>query len=147
MSHRTYTLADGQTIRLAPKPWWLRWSDKGTFITLRTIFCPPEAYDLPEAWRHVLAHEAVHVRQQQELGLVRFLWRWLTNRKARLTLEAEGYAAQICHLRRSRGMIAAAEEHLWAAGRLASRSYLCAARTELEASKAIQDAIDRRSPC
>lgn len=147
MNSRTYTLQDGQTVRLAPKPWWLRWTDKGTFITLRTIYCPPEAYDLPDAWRHVIAHEAVHVRQQQELGLTRFLWRWLTNRKQRLALEAEGYAAQVCAIRRLRGPIAGTEEHLWAAERLASSSYLHAARSVTEGLDAIASAIARRSPC
>ena len=56
-------------------PWWLRpWLMRGVIaITLgRTIFLRGACDD------RLLRHELVHVRQVRQLGLLRFLWRYMT---------------------------------------------------------------------
>lgn len=40
---------------------------------------------------NLIAHELVHIEQQKRLGLCRYLWRYLTRRDFRYTVEFEAY--------------------------------------------------------
>jgi len=42
----------------------------------------------------VLAHEMVHIRQVEAMGVIPFYWNYATNRAFRRSVEAEGYAKQ-----------------------------------------------------
>jgi hypothetical protein len=39
----------------------------------------------------LLAHEMVHIGQQRRLGLLTYLWRYLTSRDFRISMEKEAY--------------------------------------------------------
>jgi len=39
----------------------------------------------------ILAHEMVHVRQQKQIGLVKYLFKYLTNSDFRVAIEYEAY--------------------------------------------------------
>jgi len=55
-------------------PWWLR-----LFVhrNVAAITLGRRIYIAEEATEAILRHELVHVRQAGELGLVRFLWRYV----------------------------------------------------------------------
>jgi len=44
-----------------------------------------------------LAHEQAHAAQQREIGVLRFWWRYLTDRAFRQASEVEAYRVQIAH--------------------------------------------------
>jgi hypothetical protein len=77
-------------------PWWLRpFLMKGVVaITLGKNIWLRKGME-EEAREHVLVHERVHVRQQAELGVLRFLVRYLfeyfRNRLVRRMSAAEAY--------------------------------------------------------
>lgn len=83
---------------LKVKPWWLRiLTPAFTWVTFHpTIYVPRgvDAFSFPE----ILAHEKIHLRQQEEVGKWRYLWRYLTSAPFRLRMEAEGVAAEILNL-------------------------------------------------
>lgn len=82
-------------MNLKPKPFWLRWfTNTGTWVTLApTIYHP--AHMLPQQHPELVAHEVVHIWQQESAGKWRWLWSWFTNRSFRLAVEAEGIAAEV----------------------------------------------------
>jgi hypothetical protein len=86
-------------------PWWLRMfvHRRTIAITLGRRIYIAEGHDTDA----LLRHELVHVRQAGELGLVRFLWRYVVeyvrNRRSGMThddayraisFEAEAFAAE-----------------------------------------------------
>lgn len=43
----------------------------------------------------LIGHEMVHYREQQETGVVRWVWKYLTDKDFRLSAELRGYAEQV----------------------------------------------------
>lgn len=83
-------------MRLAPKPWWLFWYPRKTWVTWNGTVYHPRGVD-PSTKPHFLTHEAVHVRQQSQMGRWTFLWKYVTDKSERLDLEAEAFAAEKQH--------------------------------------------------
>jgi hypothetical protein len=83
------------TWKILPKPWWLFWTGADTCQTIGNIYCPDFVFRNQASFQHLLAHEAVHAREQEALGVARWLAKWAFSRSFRLHAEARGYAAQI----------------------------------------------------
>jgi hypothetical protein len=72
-------IADSQARVRVGYPWWLRpfLAHDVVAITLgRTIFL--RAGEITHKTNRLLRHELVHVRQVNQLGFLRFLWRYTT---------------------------------------------------------------------
>lgn len=81
--------------RIRPKPWWLEaFTQPYQWVSLAGTIYHPEDIE-PYRWPTLIAHESVHLEQQQRDGLFRFLWRYLTNPHARLEYEAEAIAVEV----------------------------------------------------
>lgn len=80
------------------KPWWLRlFTASHTWVTIHpNIYVPPgtDPFSFPE----IIAHEKVHLRQQDETGLWKWLWRYITRPAFRLQEESEGAAVEILNV-------------------------------------------------
>lgn len=126
---------------LKPKPLWIRAFTKPyQWVTLgSTIYHP--TYEIPSRWPTIVEHEKVHVAQQARDGVARFLWRYLTDREARLAYEAEAIAEEYLHT--------APQARLgvldWYAQALAGPPYRRAARSALAALEVLTNAIAERS--
>lgn len=62
-----------------PADWW---------VAISPCIYHPRAID-PMKWPTVVAHEEVHIRQQDGYGLVRWLWRYGVSREFRFEQEVE----------------------------------------------------------
>lgn len=124
--------------RLCPKPWWLRLvTSPGTWVTLSPIIYHPASMP-PRLFPGLVAHETVHIWQQESTGKWRFLWRWFTSKRFRLAVEAEGIAAEILAAHPfDRAPLVTAYADL-----LAGRMYFWAARTPMDARCAIVRALN-----
>jgi hypothetical protein len=123
---------------IRPKPWWLRAITASyQWVTIAPHIYHPSDRD-PLAFPAILAHEDVHLRRQQRMGVWSWLWRYLTSRSFRLAEEAMGIAAEIRaeHPDRQRVLLETYSEAL------ASSVYLWAASCPQEARMAILDAVD-----
>ncbi len=79
-----------------PKPWWLFWIGAGRWVTVAPHIYHPRDITEPQDHPSIIAHERVHLRQQQEApSLLGWLWRYCTNRAFRLQQEAEAVAVEI----------------------------------------------------
>ena len=72
---------DAVRVRRAPKPMRRLWGRDIHAMTLgNTIFLDPTMLGAVSGRTGVLlVHELVHVRQWQDMGVVRFLWRYLSS--------------------------------------------------------------------
>jgi hypothetical protein len=80
--------------QLRPHPWWLFWLPSWFWITISPCIYHPSNVD-PAKWPAIVAHESVHLRQQAAGSKVWWFLRYIFSGKFRLTVEAEGYAAEI----------------------------------------------------
>lgn len=65
-------------------------------ITKRTIFaCYPDVYTDYPLTEDLAVHENVHLRQQQEVGLIEWIYDFLYNPEKRLEYEIEAYREQL----------------------------------------------------
>ncbi len=70
---------DSVRVRTAPKLMRRFWGPGITAMTLsRTIFLDPKLMTKMQGRPLILVHELVHVRQWGELGILRFLWRYVS---------------------------------------------------------------------
>lgn len=105
------TLVANAGARVRAFPWWLKpFLQRGVIgITLgRTVFLSEKFVQRPQAEvERLVRHELVHVRQVGQLGLLRFLWKYLAEyignlRKGmshneayrRVSFEEEAYRAE-----------------------------------------------------
>lgn len=49
----------------------------------------------PTVWKAIVEHELVHIRQQKEMGLLKWLFKYLSNKKFRLDQEVEAFIQQL----------------------------------------------------
>lgn len=81
------------------RPWCFRfWLAPYQWLTFSPATYAPEAYwaaPASAAWPPIVAHEAVHIRQQEAMGRWRWLWRYLTDKDFKLDQEAQGIAAEV----------------------------------------------------
>lgn len=115
-------------MNVRPKPWWLFWQDPNTWVTLAGTIYHPKKLD-PSKYPWILAHEQIHVQQQEEDGWLRFLWAYLTLRRARMEYEAEAFAAERPFWSREEWLTARASF----AADLTGWHYVYAARNQREA--------------
>ena len=80
---------------LKEKPWWLKiFVPRNAWVTIYPNVYYPEGVDTklePE----IITHEGVHLRQQHEYGLYKWLWRYFTNDNFRLDQEAKAMAVEL----------------------------------------------------
>jgi hypothetical protein len=70
---------DQVVVRSAPRLMRRFWVQGISAMTIRNrIFIDPEAMTARHGPGILLVHELIHVRQWEQLGVVRFLWRYLT---------------------------------------------------------------------
>lgn len=80
------------------KPWWLNIFTPGyAWVTWLPCIYVPHGVDA-FSWPEIIAHEKIHLRQQEEVGRWRYLWRYLTDADFRLDSEAEAMAVEILYL-------------------------------------------------
>ena len=79
---------------LKPRPWWLWWLSETTWMTIDESIYHPRNID-PTKFPWLVAHEEVHVKQQEEIGWVIWIYKWLTDKNFRLTQEAAGIAKEL----------------------------------------------------
>jgi hypothetical protein len=80
---------------LKEKPWWLKiFVPRNAWVTIYPNIYYPEGTDIklePE----IITHEKVHLKQQSEYGLLKWLWRYFTNKSFRLDQEAKAMAIEL----------------------------------------------------
>jgi len=77
------------------KPFWLRWfTSKGTWVTITPNIYVPDGVD-PYSRPAVIAHEEVHIKQQNAYGKWRWLLTYCLSRQFMLEQEAEGIAMEL----------------------------------------------------
>lgn len=81
--------------RLRVKPWWLRLvTAPWQWVTFSPTIYHPDTRD-PASFPALVAHEAVHLRQQEAYGRWAWAWRYLWSPSFRLSQEVEGIAAEV----------------------------------------------------
>ena len=81
---------------LKPKPQWLdRLTPAGSWVTLSPDIYYPSYVKNPYLYPDIIAHEKVHIRQQNEMGLKLWVTRYFSDREFRVDHECEAAAAQI----------------------------------------------------
>ena len=75
-----------------PKPNWLFFIPSGFWVTLYPNIYHPKGV-IPEQYPYIIVHEQVHLKQQKD-RLIKWLFKYIFNRKFRLTMEVEAYATQ-----------------------------------------------------
>lgn len=80
---------------LKEKPWWLKiFVPRNAWVTIYPHIYYPEGADTklePE----IITHENVHLKQQSEYGLLKWMWRYFTNDAFRLDQEAKAMAVEL----------------------------------------------------
>jgi len=78
-----------------PKPFWLRWfTPKGAWVTITPNIYVPDGVD-PYSYPAVIAHEEIHIKQQNAYGKYRWLLTYVLSKKFMLEQEAEGIAMEL----------------------------------------------------
>jgi hypothetical protein len=74
--------------------WWLFWFNKSRWITIYPNIYHPEYIDLAK-YQPVINHENVHLRQQEYMGLYKWLFKYIVSRSFRLDQEVEAIAVEL----------------------------------------------------
>ena len=83
---------------IKPKPTWLRAiTPRGTWVTIYPHIYYPESVIDPNLaiYKDIVIHEQTHLRQQTEMGLEKWMIRYLTDPGFRVDQECEAVANQI----------------------------------------------------
>ena len=125
---------------LKPKPWWLFFTGPGVWVTLSPNIYQPRGAAYSE---RIVQHELVHLHRQRALGLGRWLFRYVTSRSFRLSEEAMAFKHELRFC-----VDAAHRDHVveQAARQLAWFNYWFAARSEVQARRAIEAAVPPEMP-
>lgn len=80
---------------LEEKPWWLKiFVPHNVWVTIYpNIYYPCDSN--PSLESEIVAHEKVHLKQQSEYGLLKWMWRYFTNKTFRLDQEAKAMAVEL----------------------------------------------------
>ena len=116
---------------LKPHPWWLFWLNRKRWISIYPHIYHP-VYINPIYYPAIISHEDVHLIQQQNYGLIKWIFKYIFNRKFRLHAEAEGIAAELYISKDSPNFYV---------DQLCSFDYLWAAKSKEEALEVINAAI------
>lgn len=120
---------------LKEKPWWLKiFVPRNAWVTIYPHVYYPEN-DNPTLEVEIVIHENVHLKQQSEYGLYKWLWRYFTNKAFRLDQEAKAMAVELltrpAHMR---------EDYIkYYAGNLSGSFYHHAASSFESAAQKIRD--------
>lgn len=123
------------------KPWWLRavTSPNMSVTIAPNIYLSDKAYDDPYERAMTVAHEEVHIRQQTDMGLTKWMLRYFTDGAFRLDQEAEAYATGLLMLPPEKFVM----ELAWVCQELAGPSYHGAAKSLLEAQTAVLNWVNK----
>jgi hypothetical protein len=75
------------------KPWYLAIFTSGRWVTTYPYINLPND-TVPEKFPWLVAHETVHLGQQEAMGKWKWYWRYFTSRAFRLDQEADGVVAE-----------------------------------------------------
>ena len=75
------------------KPWYLAIFTAGRWVTVYPYINLPSDTN-PSDFPWIVAHESVHLKQQQAMGVGKWMWRYFTDRAFRLDQEAAGAVAE-----------------------------------------------------
>jgi hypothetical protein len=122
---------------LKTKPFWLSpFVGNLVWVTIYPNIYYPEGIN-PNLEPEIIAHENVHLKQQNDYGKWRWLWRYLTSKSFRLDQEAKAIAVEILH--RQADM---RDQYIsWYANMLAGKNYHKAAKSPAIARLAIEKEI------
>lgn len=83
-------------IRLKKKCFPLFWLGASGVTIGKVIYVREDVWNRMDMRRRAgfLAHEAVHVRQEEEVGVIKFLWKYITSKTYRFQVEVEAYAVE-----------------------------------------------------
>jgi len=119
--------------QLKVRPWWLCCIPSGYWVTLRpTIYYPATVKD-PTVYPNVIAHECVHIGQQNEGNFLWWLVRYVCVPSFRLRMEVAAYAAEADVCAKLGDANLASETVSQAAAALSSWKYCWAASSNNEA--------------
>ena len=118
---------------LKVRPWWLGFIPQGYWVTLRPNIYYPATVPDPTAYPNVIAHECVHIWQQNQGNFLWWLVRYVCVPSFRLKMEAAAYAAEADACAKWGDHALANTTVEQAAAALASWKYLWAASSESEA--------------
>ena len=80
---------------LKEKPWWLKiFVPRNAWVTIYPNIYYPDS-DNPKLEKEIVTHENVHLKQQSEYGLLKWMWRYFTNKAFRLDQEAKAMAVEL----------------------------------------------------
>ena len=87
-----------ESYKLRPKPFWLRWlTPKNTWVAIFTRIYHPKGIDTGQ-YPALFGHEMMHLSQQREKGLIKWLFKYLTSKRFRLQQEVEAIVAELSFL-------------------------------------------------
>ena len=80
------------------KPWWLTLvTPASAWVTIHPNIYYPEGTVVTD-WPDIIAHENVHLSQQEKMGRFLWLFRYFTNRSFRLDQECEAIVAELFNM-------------------------------------------------
>jgi hypothetical protein len=80
---------------LKEKPWWLKiFVPRNAWVTIYPNIYYPDC-DNPNLEPEIVVHENVHLKQQSQYGLYKWLWRYFTNKAFRLDQEVKAMAVEL----------------------------------------------------
>lgn len=80
------------------KPWWLTiFTPASAWVTIYPNIYHPQGL-IPSEWPDIIAHESIHLSQQEKTGRFKWLFKYFTNKSFRLDQECEGIVAELFNL-------------------------------------------------
>ena len=116
---------------LKPKPWWLFWLPSNVWITLNpNIYYP--SIENPTEYPHLVAHEGVHIKQQESSNLLPWIFKYIFHKSFRFQMEVEAMATEAYVAGRTFGTVFADQRIKANADALAgSLYYWCAPNSQI----------------
>ena len=80
---------------LKQKPWWLRpFVGTYTWVTISPNIYYPSSLD-PNQYPTIIEHEKIHIAQQDQMGLLKWLYKYFTSKPFRFDQEVAAFRVEL----------------------------------------------------
>lgn len=82
-------------MKLVKRPFFIFWLQDYQWMTVKPWIFYPRNVDLNDPrYAPLVKHESVHIKQQKNMGTIKWLFKYLTDKKFQLSQELEGIAVE-----------------------------------------------------